>query len=192
MRIIAGRNKGRKLAEPGRGDPAAHLRPTSDRVRESLFGVLTGGRVPLELQDTRVLDIFAGSGALGLEALSRGAAHVTFVETGRAALALLGRNITLCGAGAETEILRQDATRLSPNPGAPFDLIFMDPPYGKEMGEKALRAALSGGWVAEEAIVVWEEDGPPRVPAAFQMLDRRRFGGTTITVLRFVGASHPG
>jgi len=192
MRIIAGRNKGRKLAEPGGGDPAAHLRPTSDRVRESLFGVLTGGRVPLELQDTRVLDIFAGSGALGLEALSRGAAHVTFVETGRAALALLGRNITLCGAGAETEILRQDATRLSPNPGAPFDLIFMDPPYGKEMGEKALRAALSGGWVAEEAIVVWEEDGPPRVPAAFQMLDQRRFGGTTITVLRFVGASHPG
>lgn len=125
MRIIAGRFRGRALTPVGKGDPGAHLRPTTDRTRESLFSMLAGGRCGDPLTGARVLDLFAGTGALGLEALSRGADHVTFVENGRVAQALLRQNIALLGVAGETRLLSCDARRL-PAPDAPATLVFLD------------------------------------------------------------------
>ena len=183
MRIIGGTRRGTRLAEVGTGDPAAHLRPTSDRVREAIFNLLTNS-LHLDLAGLRVLDLFAGTGALGLEAISRGAAHVTFADNGPAALALLRRNIDILRAAKTAAVLRLDATRLGRNPGGPFDLVFLDPPYGRGMGEAALASALAGGWLAAGAVVVWEECAPPPVPAQVTPIDQRRYGDTWITILR--------
>lgn len=184
MRIIGGRARGLKLAEVGAGDPAAHLRPTSDRVREAIFNLLVNGGYGNPLQGARVLDLFAGTGALGLEALSRGATHTTFVENGKPALALLTRNIALMRAEPETTILRRDIRALGPNPGAPFDLVFLDPPYGKSMGEAALDAARRGNWLAPQALIVWEEGSAPSLPAGFTLEDSRKYGDTLVTIAR--------
>ncbi|HOZ35073.1 MAG TPA: RsmD family RNA methyltransferase, partial [Tabrizicola sp.] len=143
MRIIGGTRRGLKLAEVGDGDAAAHLRPTSDRVREAIFNLLINAHGN-PVSGARVLDLFAGTGALGLEALSRGAAEVTFVDDGAKALALMRANIAKMRVEGETRVLRQDARRLPPNPAAPYDLVFLDPPYGKAMGEAALVSAIAG------------------------------------------------
>lgn len=184
MRIVGGRARGLKLAEVGAGDPAAHLRPTSDRVREAIFNLLVNGGYGNPLYGARVLDIFAGTGALGLEALSRGAVQATFVENGKAALALLTRNIALMRATGETTLHRKDATAPGPNPGAPFDVIFLDPPYGKAMGEAALKAALAGGWIAPGALIVWEEGTAPTLPDGVTLEDQRKYGDTLVTIAR--------
>lgn len=185
MRIIAGQNRGKRLASVGKGDRGAHLRPTSDRVRESLFNLLQNGGYGDPVEGARVLDLFAGTGALGLEALSRGAHEALFVDDGRAARGLLAENIALCEARAQARHLRRDATRLGPNTGAGYDLIFLDPPYGKSLGEKALQSALSGGWLAPDALIIWEEAQAPTPPAPLTQLDQRRYGDTVITLLRF-------
>ncbi len=183
MRIIAGEWRGRALASVGKGDKGAHLRPTTDRVRESLFSMLAGGRFGDPIPDALVLDLFAGTGALGLEALSRGAAHATFVDDGRPALRLIRDNIAKCGAEARTRVIARDAARLGPNPGAAATLVFCDPPYGKGLGERALAAALAGGWIASGALVVWEESAAITPPEELHLLDARRYGDTTISVL---------
>jgi 16S rRNA (guanine966-N2)-methyltransferase len=188
MRIVAGRLRGKKLAEVGAGDAGAHLRPTTDRVRESLFNVITNGKFGDPMTGARVLDLFAGTGALGLEALSRGAAHVTFVDDGTAARALLRENIALCAAQGVTKVFRRDATQLGPLRGASFDLVFLDPPYGQGLGERALRSAQAGGWIAPGALVVWEESTAPLPPADLTLLDQRRYGGTTISLLHMAAA----
>lgn len=182
MRIIGGTHRGLTLASVGKGDAGAHLRPTADRVRESLFNVLLGGRFGDPVTDARVLDLFAGTGALGLEALSRGAAHVTFVDDGRVAQRLIRENIAKTRRQADCTLLARDATRL-PAADAPCDLIFLDPPYGKGLGEKALAAAVSGGWIAPDALIVWEENAPQTAPEGFSLLDQRRYGDTWITLL---------
>ncbi|MGR3761642.1 16S rRNA (guanine(966)-N(2))-methyltransferase RsmD [Roseobacteraceae bacterium NS-SX3] len=180
MRIIAGEFRGRALAAVGRGDAGAHLRPTTDRVRESLFNVLMHtGAIP----GARVLDLFAGTGALGLEALSRGAAEAVFVDDGRTAQGLIRKNIALCGALERCRIITRSVLKLGANLEAPFDVIFLDPPYGKELGQKALSAALSGGWVAEDALVVWEENAPMPAPEGFALHDSRKYGDTHITLM---------
>lgn len=184
MRIVGGRARGLKLAEVGAGDPAAHLRPTSDRVREAIFNLLVNGGYGNPLHGARVLDIFAGTGALGLEALSRGASHATFIENGKPALALLTRNIALMRATGETTLHRKDATAPGPNPGTPFDVIFLDPPYGKAMGEAALKAAVAGGWLGPQALIIWEENTPPSLPAGFTLEDQRKYGDTLVTIAR--------
>jgi 16S rRNA (guanine966-N2)-methyltransferase len=179
MRIVGGQWRGRRLAAVGRGDAAARLRPTSDRVREAAFNLLAhahGDPVP----GARVLDVFAGSGALGLEALSRGAREATFVEQGRAGLALLRENLRLLGA--EARVVARDARR--PGPGAPHDLAFLDPPYGRGLGEAAMAALSRQGWLAPGALLVWEEGAELPPPEAFEALDRRRYGETVVTVLR--------
>lgn len=181
MRIVAGSFRGLRLAALGKGDPAAHLRPTPDRVRESLFSMLTSRIGPLD--GLHVLDLFAGTGALGLEALSRGAAHVTFVESGRKAQALIQQNIALTRTAPQTRLLKLDATRLGPAPDAPADLVFLDPPYGKSLGQKALTAARAGGWIAPEAFVLWEENAAQDAPDGFSAQDSRRFGDTHVTFL---------
>lgn len=182
MRIIGGNRRGLRLAEVGEGDLAAHLRPTSDRVREAIFNLLINAHGN-PVTDARVLDLFAGTGALGLEALSRGAAEVVFVDDGAKALALLKANIAKMKAEAETRVLRQDATRLGPNPGAACTLVFLDPPYGKSLGEAALAAAQKGGWIAPEAVIVWEEGTAPTTPEGFTAFDQRRYGDTLVTLL---------
>ena len=182
MRIIGGTLRGKKLAELGAGDLAAHLRPTSDRVRESRFNILINGARGNLVSEARVLDLFAGMGALGLEALSRGADHVQFVENGAKSNAILRENITACRAEANTHLHRMDALKLGRATLPPSTLIFLDPPYGKSMGEAALATALSGGWIAPEAILVWEESTPPGLPPEFTLLDQRSYGGTLITL----------
>jgi 16S rRNA (guanine966-N2)-methyltransferase len=184
MRIVAGRWRGKKLAEVGAGDMAAHLRPTTDRVRENLFNILCSGKQGDPITGARVLDLFAGTGALGLEALSRGAAHVTFVDDGATARGLLRENIALCAAQGATTLLRRDATDLGPAAAAPFELIFLDPPYGKGLGARALVAARAGGWIAPGALIVWEDNSAPLVPDGFTLRDQRSYGGTVITLLR--------
>lgn len=183
MRIIAGQWRGRALAAVGKGDAAAHLRPTSDRTRESLFNMLSGGRFGDPISGARVLDLFAGTGALGLEALSRGAATACFVDNGRKAGTLLRKNIALCGA-PDTRILASDATRLPPNADTGYDLVFLDPPYGQGSGERALASAIAQGWLAPEALVIWEEATEPAPPPGLELLERRRYGDTVVTFLR--------
>jgi len=184
MRIIAGRLRGKKLAEVGAGDAVAHLRPTTDRVRENLFNLIANGKHGDPITCQRVLDLFAGTGALGLEALSRGAAHVTFVDSGAAARALLRENIGLCSAQALTRHVRGDATHLGATPGAPFGLVFLDPPYGQGLGERALASAMVGGWIAPGAMIVWEDNTAPLPPPGLVLVDQRKYGATLITVLR--------
>lgn len=179
MRIIAGEFRGRALTSVGKGDAGAHLRPTTDRVRESLFNVLTN---QIDFDGLRVLDLFAGTGALGLEALSRGAAHVTFVDDGRVAQGLIRKNIDLTHSADRTDLIRRDVTRLGENPGKAYDLIFLDPPYGKALGQKAI-AALSDGWIADGALIAWEENAPMRAPDGFIMQDARKYGDTHITLM---------
>ncbi|MCL6282345.1 16S rRNA (guanine(966)-N(2))-methyltransferase RsmD [Ruegeria sp. 2012CJ41-6] len=189
MRIVAGQFRGRALASLGKGDAGAHLRPTTDRVRESLFNVLTH---QVGFDGLRVLDLFAGTGALGLEALSRGAAHVTFVDDGRVAQGLIHKNIDLTISADQTDLIRRDATRLGANPGAAYDLIFLDPPYGKNLGQKALMTALEGGWIADDALVVWEESQPMAAPEGFSLYDQRKYGDTHISLMWRVETSNTG
>ena len=186
MRIVAGIHRGRALAGLGKGDAGAHLRPTTDRVRESLFGMLTGGRFGDPITDAHVLDLFAGTGALGLEALSRGAAHVTFADSGRKAQALIRQNIALLKVEAHTTLLPRDARRLPPAPH-PATLVFLDPPYGKTLGESALASALAQGWLAPGALIVWEENAPQPPPAGFELRETRGYGDSHVTLLTAPG-----
>ncbi|EKE44214.1 methyltransferase, putative [Oceaniovalibus guishaninsula JLT2003] len=180
MRIVGGTFRGRTLTPLGKGDPAAQLRPTTDRVRETLFNLLGNHGAPAEGQ--RVLDLFAGTGALGFEALSRGAERVTFVENGRRALDILRANAVRLDVGDRATILRRDATRLGR--GDAHDLILLDPPYGRGLGERALHAAMDGGWIAQDALIAWEEAVPPRLPEGLRQIDQRRYGDTVLTLAR--------
>ncbi|WP_323768878.1 16S rRNA (guanine(966)-N(2))-methyltransferase RsmD [Marinovum sp.] len=183
MRIIAGEHRGRALTPVGKGDAGAHLRPTTDRVRESLFSMLGGGRFGAPFDGTRVLDLFAGTGALGLEALSRGAAEVVFVDDGRKAGQLIRANIALLREADRARLIACNATRLPANADAPYDLVFLDPPYGKALGAAALAAAAKGGWIAPEALVVWEERAAQVAPEGFALLEARKYGDTVISLM---------
>ena len=178
MRIIAGHYRGIPLTPIGKGDTAAHLRPTSDRVREALFSIITSRR---ELEGARVLDLFAGTGALGLEALSRGASHATFVDTGRKSQNLIRANIAKLNVKAQATLISADTARI-PVAETPCDLVFLDPPYGKDLGANALAQAQAQGWIAPTALVVWEETSTQSAPG-FTECATRRYGDTTITLL---------
>jgi 16S rRNA (guanine966-N2)-methyltransferase len=185
MRIVAGRFRGRALATP----EDMSVRPTSDRVRESLFNILTHGVDDFSLADQRVIDLFAGTGALGIEALSRGAGYCLFVEEAADARALIRRNVEALGLTGETRIFRRDATDLGPAGNMePYSLAFLDPPYGKGLGEKALTGLANGGWLEHGAVAVLEERAGLEVqlPENFQLHDRRTYGDTEIRVLRFL------
>ncbi len=189
MRIVGGRFRGTRLAAPGEaGGGEAHLRPTSDRVREAVFNLLAHGGFadPPPPEGMRVLDLFAGTGALGLEALSRGAARVQFVDDLPKARALIRENVEKLRVIGETKLFRRDATKLGPCRGEPYDLVFLDPPYGKGMGEAALASAAEGGWLVPGALAVWEESADARVtlPEGAELLDERRYGETAVRILR--------
>src|SRR5215468_8167293 len=152
MRIVGGRLGGRTLAAP----KSQNIRPTSDRLRESLFNILAH-RYGEAITGARVLDLFAGTGALGLEAISRGAAFALFVDDGAEARALIRANVEALGLGGVTRIFRRDATALgAAHPLEPFSLVFVDPPYGKGLAERALAAAHAGGWLTADALIVVE------------------------------------
>lgn len=187
MRVIGGNLRGLKLAEVGDGDLAAHLRPTTDRVRESIFNLLVNGVHGNPLPGARVLDLFAGTGALGIEAYSRGAEHVCFVDNGAKSRALLQDNLKRARLGDQAVILRRDVLKLGRNDGPPYGLVFLDPPYGKALGETALLAAIDGGWLEADAIIVWEETRPPEINKSFQLLTQRQYGNTAITLLSYTG-----
>jgi 16S rRNA (guanine966-N2)-methyltransferase len=183
MRVVAGRFRGRALSAPD----DMRIRPTSDRVRESLFNVLTHGMGEFTLDGARVIDLFAGTGALGIEAVSRGAAYCLFVEDAPEARALIRTNVEALGLTGETRIFRRDATDLGPAGNMqPYDLAFLDPPYGKGLGERALAGLAGGGWLSPGAIALLEERAGAEIeiPAAFELLDTRRYGDTEIRFLR--------
>jgi 16S rRNA (guanine966-N2)-methyltransferase len=182
VRIVGGAHRGTRLAAPPPGD--RRIRPTADRVRESLFNLLAHGAGGDLVTGARVLDLFAGTGALGLEALSRGARTALLVERAPDAAALVEANIARLRAGDRARLLRRDATRLGSCAEKPFTLAFLDPPYGRGLGERAVAGALSGGWLAPGGVVVWEESALPAVPAGLTLLDSRRYGDTMIALLR--------
>ncbi len=183
MRIVGGKFKGHSIAAPqGTG-----TRPTTDRVREAVFNILGHGVTDFSVEGARVLDLFAGTGAMGLEAMSRGARFCQFVEESAEARGLIRRNADALGVIGLTKIWRRDATRLgpcAPQPG--FDLVFADPPYGMGLGEKALAALVSGQWLNPGAVVVLEEaikaDVPPH--EGLEMIDTRDYGDTRIRFYR--------
>ena len=188
MRIIGGRLRGLNLAAVGKRRAGSQLRPTTDRVRESLFNLLLGGRFGDPVTGARVLDLFAGTGALGLEALSRGAIHATFVENGRMASNVLQENIARAEVQKETRLVRGDATRLAPTTGEPATLVFLDPPYRHELGGPALVAARSGGWIADDALIAWEDADEATPPPGIARLDTRRYGDACLTLCRMVSS----
>ena len=182
MRIVGGRLRGRLLAAPA----SQAIRPTADRLRESLFNILVHAYCD-PITDARVLDLFAGTGALGLEALSRGAAFALFIDEGAEARALLRENVATLGLGGTTRIFRRDATKLgAAHPIEPFSVAFLDPPYGHGLAEQALASARTGGWLAPGALVVVEEAAKPgfTTPEGFDELERRTYDDSALIVLR--------
>jgi 16S rRNA (guanine966-N2)-methyltransferase len=183
MRIVGGRFKGHSLASPaGRA-----TRPTSDRVREAIFNILSHGIEDFTFEGARVIDLFAGTGAMGLEAISRGARFCQFVDDSAEARGLIGRNADSLGVIGQVKIWRRDATRLgpcAPQPG--YDLVFADPPYGKGLGSKALTSLVDGGWLAARAVVVVEEaeSAAIDVPLSLTKLDQRDYGETQVRFYR--------
>jgi 16S rRNA (guanine966-N2)-methyltransferase len=185
VRIVGGKFKGRSLASP-----AGHAtRPTSDRVREAIFNILAHGIEGLTLDGVRVLDLFSGTGAMGLEAISRGARFAQFVDDSAEARGLIRRNADSLGVIGQVKIWRRDAARLgpcAPQPG--FDLVFADPPYGKGLASKALASLVEGGWLTNNAVVVVEEAETAEVvaPEALALLDTRIYGETQVRFYRFL------
>jgi 16S rRNA (guanine966-N2)-methyltransferase len=183
MRIVGGRFRGRALAGPN----SDAIRPTSDRLRETIFNILAHSYGD-PVAGARVLDLFAGTGAMGLEALSRGAAFALFVDDGAQARGLIRENVEALGLGGATRLFRRDATRMgAAAPNAPFSLVFCDPPYGRDLAPRALAACAAGGWLSPGALVVVEEAQGVEVslPAGFEDLDRRDYGETGVVFGRF-------
>ncbi len=184
MRIVGGRFRGRALAAP-RHDG---LRPTSDRVREAMFNILLHGVDGFSLEGARAIDLFAGTGALGLEALSRGAGYCLFVEDAPEARALIRTNIEAMGLTGVTRIFRRDAADLGPaGTMKPYDLAFLDPPYGQGLGERALAQLRDGAWLVPGAVIVLEEraSAEAALPDGFEEIDRRSWGDTQAVFGRF-------
>ena len=186
MRVVGGSLRGRTLAAP----KSPTIRPTADRLREALFNILIHA-YDNPVEGARVLDLFAGTGALGIEALSRGAAFALFVDDGAEARALLRENVATLGLGGVSRIFRRDATKLGPaHPVEPFALAFLDPPYGKSLAEQALASARAGGWLAPDALIVVEEAKKSAfaAPDGFTEIERRSYDDTEFVVLRLATA----
>lgn len=186
MRIVAGRHRGRSLRTP---DDLA-VRPTADRTREALFNILVSGRLSDEnrLPGARVLDAFAGTGALGLEALSRGAAHAVFMENYAPAIEICRANIKNLGEGERAELIACDVLHPRPAP-QPCDLVFLDPPYNQGLAEKALASLVKSGWIAPGTLVSLEmmKNEAFALPEGFEELDARTYGKARLVFLKYAG-----
>ena len=186
MRIVSGEFRGKAIVTP----PGERTRPTSDRARQAVFNILEHAAWSPGVRDLRVIDLFAGSGALGFEALSRGAAFCLFVETDELARGAIRQNVDAMGLFGRTRVHRRDATDLGVRPGADgpaFDLAFLDPPYGKGLGETALAKLAAGGWLADGAVVMFERGSnePDFDAPGFEKLDARDYGAARVHFLRF-------
>jgi 16S rRNA (guanine966-N2)-methyltransferase len=182
MRIVGGRFKGRVLSAPS----SRAIRPTSERLRESIFDILEH-RFTGHIQGARVVDLFAGSGALAIEALSRGARFALFIDNGAEARAILRANVEALALGGVTRIWRADATRLGSAPAAgPFELAFLDPPYGQGLAAPALASLVEGGWLKPDALLVVEEAAKADIqaPTGLARVDERTYGDTRIVILQ--------
>jgi 16S rRNA (guanine966-N2)-methyltransferase len=178
MRIVAGKFRGKALLSP----TSDSIRPTSDRARESVFNILAS-RIGVHLDGVKVLDLFAGTGALGLEAVSRGATSAVFVDTDAEARGLIRDHIEAFGIAGIAKLLRRDATALGPaGTMGPFNLVFLDPPYGKGLGELALASLRAGGWLSRDATIVLEDSSEIdlSLPEGFQLDDRRLYGAAAV------------
>jgi 16S rRNA (guanine966-N2)-methyltransferase len=188
LRIVSGDFRGKAIKTP----PGEATRPTSDRARQAIFNILEHAAWSKGVRGLRVIDLFSGSGALGLEALSRGAEFCLFVETDEAARGAIRENIDAMHLFGHTRVHRRDATQLGARPGADgpaFDLAFLDPPYGKGLGETALEKLAGGGWLADGAVVVLErgaDEGSFNVEG-YEELDARQYGAARVHFLRFAG-----
>lgn len=186
MRIVSGDFRGKTLVTPAGGN----TRPTSDRARQAIFNILEHAAWSPGVRDRRVIDLFAGSGALGFEALSRGASFCLFVETDEAARGAIRDNVDAMHLFGRTRVHRRSATDLGVRPGADgpaFDLAFLDPPYAKGLGEQALQRLAEGGWLAPGAILMFERGvtEPPLATQGFEVLDEREYGAARVLFLRF-------
>ena len=185
MRIVGGRFRGRPLAGPS----TDAIRPTSDRLREAIFNVLAHAYDD-PIAGARIIDLFAGTGAMGIEALSRGAAYALFVDDGAAARGLIRQNVEALGLGGATRLFRRDATRMGPAaPNEPFSLVFCDPPYGRDLVRPALASCAEGGWLNRDALVVVEENAAAELswPPGFDQIERRTYGDTQVGFGRYRG-----
>lgn len=184
MRIITGKHRGRKI-EIG-PDGGKNIRPTSDMAREAIFNILTMGKMGNVVADARVLDVFCGTGAFGLEALSRGAAHVTFVDKSRDSMAITRHNASTMKEEANCSFFLQDGTQLGKARGT-YSLVFLDPPYSLKLIEPALKSLVTGGWLEKDAILVLEHDEKSNVslPENFEMLYERRYGRAMVKVVEY-------
>ena len=188
MRVVGGTLRGRAIVAP----KSNAIRPTADRLREALFNILTHAYGD-PISRARVLDLFAGTGALGIEALSRGAAFTLFIDDGAEARALLRENMTTLGLGGTSKVFRRDATKLGePQPLPPFSLVFLDPPYGQGLATGALNSARAGGWLTPDALAVVEEATKAQftAPEGFREIDRRRYDDTEFVFLRLSESEH--
>ena len=183
MRVIAGKFRGLRLKSIGSTPANKSLRPTTDRVRENLFNILSGGKYGNILNGARVLDMFAGTGILGIEAISRGASHATLFEKCVSTFKLIQDNIKLTNTINEINVINANVMHLEQCKTEPFNLVFIDPPYQKNFGKPALARALEFGWLSEGALVVWEESTSPEVPKEFEWLDEKKYGNTVLTFL---------
>jgi 16S rRNA (guanine966-N2)-methyltransferase len=190
MRVVGGRLRGRTLAAP----KTQSIRPTADRLREALFNILAHAYDD-PIAGARVLDLFAGTGALGIEALSRGAAFALFIDDAAEARARLRENVAALGLGGASRIFRRDVTRLGPvHPLEPFSLVFLDPPYGRGLAERALASARAGGWLTPDALIVVEESVKANfaAPDGFIERERRRYDDTEFSLLGVASPSNAG
>jgi 16S rRNA (guanine966-N2)-methyltransferase len=186
VRIVGGEFRGRSLATPC----SQSIRPTTDRTREALFNVITHV-FPGRIEGVRVLDLFSGTGALGIEALSRGAGFCLFIEESAEGRGIIRENVEALALQGRTKLFRRDATRLGTvGTMHPFSLLFADPPYGKGLGELALKSALDGGWLADDALCVVEEvaEASFQIGPGFRLVDQRRYGDTAIRFLKRISA----
>jgi 16S rRNA (guanine966-N2)-methyltransferase len=182
MRIVAGKFRGKALLSPSDDS----VRPTSDRAREAMFNILAS-RIGVHLDGVKVLDLFAGTGALGLEALSRGAQSAVFVDTGAESRGLIRDNIEAFGVAGVAKLLRRDATALGlAGTMGPFDLVFLDPPYSKGLGELALGSLRDGAWLSPDATIVLEEASETEIvlPSGFTLEDRREYGAAALHFIK--------
>tara|TARA_Y200000002_G_scaffold367892_1_gene360397 strand:- start:208 stop:768 length:561 start_codon:yes stop_codon:yes gene_type:complete len=183
MRIVGGKWRGQRLFQLSKSPIGIGLRPTTDRVRETTFNILQHG-IGFDMKESRVLDLFCGTGALGLEALSRGANYVCFIDVEKTSLNIVNKNLNILGIENEVTLLQRDVTKLKQNHEQDYNLIFLDPPYGKGLGELALGNALERGWISQNATVVWEEKDEVFPPEELHLIKSRAIGISCLNFLK--------
>ena len=198
MQITGGKFKNKKISTLGKGDPKNHLRPTRSLIRQAIFNLITNGGYnhaykgdygdnsnASYVENKRVLDLFAGSGLLGFESLSRGASHVTFVEKNKIAQSHINANCAKLGLKPYCKVIIADATKLNPNNAMPYDLVFLDPPYHQGLGHLALNRIATKNWLSRNALIIWEEGEAITPPLGFDMCDHRQYGKSHLHILRY-------